>query len=89
MLQLIFQASNNEESSEDEDDDELEGGEDQWGDLGTTSDKLPNKTSAAALIKGIYTIKPVLNVHSNIDKPKVLMTNGSLMKVDSIAEYSS
>ena len=28
------------------------------------------------------------NGHSNIDKTKVLMTNGSLMKVESIAECS-
>ena len=28
------------------------------------------------------------NVHSNKDKRKILMTNGSLMKVESIAEYS-
>ena len=31
-------------------------------------------------------IKPVLSGHSKIDKTKVLMTNGSLMKVESIAE---
>ena len=35
------------------------------------------------------TVKPVLSSHSKIDKPKVLMTNGSLMKVESIAECSS
>ena len=34
------------------------------------------------------TVKPVLSDHSNIDKTKVLMTNGSLMKVESIAECS-
>ena len=32
------------------------------------------------------TVKPVLNIHTKIDKTKVLMTNGSLMKVESIAE---
>ena len=32
------------------------------------------------------TVKPVLSGHSKIDKTKVLMTNGSLMKVESIAE---
>ena len=32
------------------------------------------------------TVKPVLNVNSTIDKTKILMTNGSLMKVESIAE---
>ena len=31
-------------------------------------------------------VKPVLSGHSKIDKTKVLMTNGSLMKVESIAE---
>ena len=29
------------------------------------------------------TVKPVLKGHSNIDKAKILMTNGSLMKVES------
>ena len=33
-----------------------------------------------------YTVKPVLRDHSKIDKTKILMTNGSLMKVESIAE---
>ena len=36
----------------------------------------------------IYTtVKPVLSDHSKMDKTKVLMTNGSLMKVKSIAEF--
>ena len=34
------------------------------------------------------TVKPVLNGYSKIDKAKVLKTNGSLMKVESIAECS-
>ena len=34
------------------------------------------------------TVKPVLSGHSKMDKTKVLMTNGSLMKVKSIAECS-
>ena len=34
------------------------------------------------------TVKPVLSGHSKIDKTKVLKTNNSLMKVDSIAECS-
>ena len=34
----------------------------------------------------ISTVKPVLSGHSKIDKTKVLKTNGSLMKVESIAE---
>ena len=36
----------------------------------------------------VYTVKPVLSGHSKIDKTKVLMANGSLMKVESIAECS-
>ena len=39
----------------------------------------PDKTS---------TVKPVLSGHSKIDKTNVLKTNGSLMKVESIAECS-
>ena len=34
------------------------------------------------------TVEPVLNGHSKMDKTKILMTNGSLMKVESIAECS-
>ena len=34
------------------------------------------------------TVKPVLSSHSKIDKTKVLKTNNSLMKVESIAECS-
>ena len=36
--------------------------------------------------QGQNTVKPVLSGHSKIDKTKILMTNGSLMKVESIAE---
>ena len=32
--------------------------------------------------------KPVLNGHSKLDKTKIFMTNGILMKVESIAECS-
>ena len=32
------------------------------------------------------TVKPLLSGHSKIDKTKVLKTNGTLMKVKSIAE---
>ena len=35
-----------------------------------------------------YTVQPVLSGHSKMDKIKVLKTNGSLMKVISIAECS-
>ena len=34
------------------------------------------------------TVKPVLSGHSKIDKTKILMTNGSLMMVERIAECS-
>ena len=34
------------------------------------------------------TVKPILSDHLKIDKTKVLMTKGSLMKVESIAECS-
>ena len=36
----------------------------------------------------LYTVKPVLSSHPKIDKTKILVTNGSLMKVESIAECS-
>ena len=36
----------------------------------------------------MYTVKHVLSIQSKIDKTKVLRTNGSLMKVKSIAECS-
>ena len=39
-------------------------------------------------IVSIYTVKPVYSGHSKIDKTKILMTNGSLVKVQSIAECS-
>ena len=35
------------------------------------------------------TVKPVFSGHLKIDKSKVLMENGSLMKVESIAESST
>ena len=34
------------------------------------------------------TVKPVLSGHSKIDKTKIIMTKGNLMKVESIAECS-
>ena len=36
----------------------------------------------------LNTVKPVLSGHLKIDKTKVLMENGSLMKVKSIVECS-
>ena len=38
--------------------------------------------------KQTYTVKTVLSDHSKIDKIKVLMTDGSLMNVECIAECS-
>ena len=38
--------------------------------------------------KRLSTVKPVLRGHSKIDKTMILMTHGSLMKVQSIAECS-
>ena len=35
-----------------------------------------------------YTVKPVLSGHSKIDKAKIFITNGSLMKVESTAKCS-
>ena len=40
------------------------------------------------MLDKIIIVKPVLSGHSKIDKTKVLNTNGSLMKVKSIAECS-
>ena len=45
----------------------------------------------AKVRKGIcinHTVEPILSGHSKIDKTKILMTKGSLMKVKSIAECS-
>ena len=36
----------------------------------------------------LYSVNLVLSGHSNIDKTKIIKTNGSLMKVKSIAECS-
>ena len=36
----------------------------------------------------VHAVKPVLSDHSEIDKTKAFRTNGSLMKVESIAECS-
>ena len=46
------------------------------------------KALISIIISPITTVKSVLSVHSKIDKTKILMTNGSLMKVESIAECS-
>ena len=34
----------------------------------------------------LYTVKPVLSGNPKVDKTKILVTNGSLMKVESIAK---
>ena len=44
--------------------------------------------SHSLLVTILSTVKPVLSSHSKIDKTKILMTNGSVMKVESIAECS-
>ena len=46
-----------------------------------------NENVTSALELG-YSVKTVLGSHLKIDKTKVLKTNGSLMKVKSIAECS-
>ena len=40
------------------------------------------------LSNNLNTVKPVLSSHSKINKANVLKINGSLMKVESIAECS-
>ena len=42
---------------------------------------LPMWLYALAILFNQFTVKPVLSGHSKIDKTKILMTNGSLMKV--------
>ena len=39
------------------------------------------KTDSSKDVSFIGTVKPVLSGHSKIDKTKILMTNGSLMKL--------
>ena len=48
--------------------------------------QLLQQVNQVGLVK--TTVIPVLSDHSKIDKTKVLKTNGSLMKVESIAECS-
>ena len=51
---------------------------------------LINVKMPTIVIVGIltFTVKPALGGHSKIDKTKAVKTNGSLMKVESIAECS-
>ena len=53
---------------------------------------IPEINTQMSLYKNLYvddftttTVKPVLSSHLKIDKTKVLMENGSLMEVESIA----
>ena len=50
--------------------------------------KIENKNKTTVKTNNLDTRKPVLSGHLKIDKTKVLMENGSIMKVKSIAEYS-
>ena len=42
-----------------------------------------------SLVDLSITVKPVLRSHSKIEETKILMVNGSLMKVESIAKCSA
>ena len=62
-------------------------------DLGRKATKQTNKQlirfGNSIQLKWVQsTVKPVLSGHSKIDKTEVLKANGSLMKVESIAECS-
>ena len=50
----------------------------------------PDQTAAPSELSlfATSTVKPVLSGHSKIDKTTVIKTNGSIMKVKSIAECS-
>ena len=48
----------------------------------------PEHSTTVLFYKFKSKVKPVLSGHSKIDKTKILMTDGSLMKVESIAECS-
>ena len=49
---------------------------------------VEGKNNRTTIVDKSSTVKPVFSGHSKIDKTKILMTNGSLMKVESIAECS-
>ena len=55
---------------------------------GATRYDSPPQASTVSKILGLTTVKPVLSDQSKIDKTNALKTNGSLMKVKSIAECS-
>ena len=51
-------------------------------------EKVGSDVLTVCSFKKESTVKPVLSSHSQIGKTNVLKTNGSLMKVESIAECS-
>ena len=48
----------------------------------------PTSIISFQMVSLTSTVKPVLSGQLKLDKTKILMTNGSLMKVESIAECS-
>ena len=50
--------------------------------------RMESGTQDDSVIELTSTVKPVLSSHSKIDKTNVSKTNGSLMKIKSIAECS-
>ena len=48
--------------------------------------QMTQRISLVAAVSETLTVKPDLGEHSKIDKTKILTTNGSLMKVEIIAE---
>ena len=57
-------------------------------DFGILNKQFQNQKKKKKTNTKITTVKPVLSSLSKIDETKVLKTNGSLMKVKSIAECS-
>ena len=55
--------------------------------IAKTTEKAKKDKPYSNLINA-HTVKPVLRGHSKIDQTKILMTNDSLTKVESIAECS-
>ena len=51
-----------------------------------SGESLSVKKDTRMPVQGKFTVKPILSGHSKIDKTKVLMANGSLMKVKRIAD---
>ena len=64
-----------------------------WRGVGSEFEALKSFITSGSVLKlfdtlSDDTVKPVLSGHSKKDKTKLLMANGSLMKVESIAECS-